>query len=140
MAQNNDYLQNHLWVKLPGKPAERVHSYFTSDLDIATTHRDNYNRCYTGGPGPGGGGCLGRWSFWEMVVMSQNGGSLKRDHPVLLCVFGMHDWILKGSKYAGAVAEFGGYGFLPNTEYLYECSCCRKKMSIVKDYKGDVIS
>ena len=64
--------------------------------------------------------------------------SKKDNHPLILCVFGLHHWKHVEYKYAGAVAEFGGYGFLPNTEEILECSC-RARKSIVRNYKGDVI-
>lgn len=44
----------HLWVKLPGKAAERIHSYWKDQLDLAIIHARNYNRCY---PGQGAGPC-----------------------------------------------------------------------------------
>lgn len=61
-------------------------------------------------------------------------------HPLILCVFGIHNWISIKSQIHGGVAELGGYIFLPNTETIYECTECRKRKSIITDYKGDIIS
>ena len=65
-------------------------------------------------------------------------GGATPPHPLILCVFGIHNWKLKEERVHGGLAEFGGYVFFPNTEEIYECEC-RKRKSIIKDYKGDVI-
>ena len=61
-------------------------------------------------------------------------------HPLILCVFGIHNWNFIKSQTHGGIAELGGYIFLSNTEEIFECSECRKRKSIIKDYKGDVRS
>lgn len=70
--------------------------------------------------------------------MSQNEGSAKSDHPLILCVLGIHDWKFKESHTHGGVAELGRYIFLPNTETIFECAC-RKQKSVITNFRGDVI-
>ena len=61
-------------------------------------------------------------------------------HPLILCVFGIHNWIFIKSQTHGGVAELGRYIFLPNTETIYECIGCRKHKSIITDYRGKMMS
>jgi len=59
------------------------------------------------------------------------------NHPLILCVFGLHDWKHIRYQNAGGLAEFGGYIFFPSMEEILECSC-RARKSIIRDYKGDI--
>jgi hypothetical protein len=70
--------------------------------------------------------------------MTQNRGS---HHPLILCVFGIHNWKLKESSAKESVSggRLGNYLFLPNTVEVYECTECRKQKRVVRDYRGDVI-
>ena len=62
------------------------------------------------------------------------------NHPLIFCVFGIHNWEHVQYQNAGGVAELGRYIFLPNTEEIFECAKCRKRKSIITDFRGDVIS
>ena len=61
-------------------------------------------------------------------------------HPLIFCVFGIHDYIFKEAKTAGGVAVVGGYIFLPSTKRIYRHACCHKETFEVVNYKGEVIS